>query len=144
MTDARVLAYLKYVADYLRYLDRKLDRAIALLKSVQQSEEAMHQNLSDIQDLVRQDTDVVSSAVTLLGGLGEEIKKLVKNRDPVALDALADQLISNKQRLADAVVANTGFIQPPPAPPAPEPTPAPVTPPADTTVPTTDTNPPTP
>lgn len=135
MTDQETIRLLADgMRQYFCLIIRRLDRIMQALEIVGQLEEAMHQNLSDIQALVQQETDVVQSAATLMDGLGQEIKKLLADNNPQAIDALADQLISNKKRLADAIVANTGFLPPPPAPeptpapPAPEPAPAPPAP----------------
>jgi len=54
---------------------------------------------------VTRNTEVDSSAIALLNGLSAQIAQL-KN-DPVALQALADQLKASSDSLAAAVVANT-------------------------------------
>jgi len=54
---------------------------------------------------VAANTSVVDSAVVLIGGLAQQIQDL-KN-DPVALQALADSLKGEDDKLAAALVANT-------------------------------------
>ena len=54
---------------------------------------------------VTRNTEVDDSAVALLNGLSAKIVEL-KN-DPVALQALADQLKGSSDKLAAAIVANT-------------------------------------
>lgn len=57
-----------------------------------------------IQEVTRNDA-VDASAITLLNGLSAQIEQL-KN-DPVALQALADELKGSSDALAAAVAANT-------------------------------------
>lgn len=62
-------------------------------------------DLSALQAEVERDRTVNESAATLLAGLAAKIEEL--KGDPVALQALADQLKSNSDSLAAAVAANT-------------------------------------
>ena len=76
--------------------------------------------LADIQAAVARETSVETSVVTLLQNISSQLQAALASNDPVAMQAVVDQLNTNAQTLADAVTANT----PPPAPePAPEPTP---------------------
>ena len=54
---------------------------------------------------VTRNTDVDQSAIILLNGLAAQIQAL--KTDPVALQALADQLKASSTALADAVTKNT-------------------------------------
>lgn len=54
---------------------------------------------------VTRNSDVDQSAIILLNGLAAQIVAL--KTDPVALQALADQLKASSTALADAVTANT-------------------------------------
>jgi hypothetical protein len=62
-------------------------------------------NLSPLTAEVTRNTEVDQSAITLLNGLAAKIEEL--KADPVALQALADQLKGSSDTLAAAVVANT-------------------------------------
>lgn len=65
----------------------------------------MAADLKTIQDAVTNSTTVEQSAITLLQGLAAQIAS-IKN-DPVAIQALADQINANSSALAAAVTANT-------------------------------------
>ena len=61
--------------------------------------------LDDLQAAVAVDTDVTSSAITLLQGLAAQLA--AAGTDEAALAAIRDSLNTNTQALADAVVQNT-------------------------------------
>lgn len=65
----------------------------------------MTTDLTELTAAVQKDTDVDTSAITLLTGLKAALD--AAGTDPVALKALSDQLGTNSQALADAIVANT-------------------------------------
>jgi hypothetical protein len=65
----------------------------------------MRAELLALQQQVQRDTEITSSAVTLLNGLAQQIREF--KDDPVALAGLADSLEANNKALADAVAANT-------------------------------------
>jgi len=65
----------------------------------------MATDLGPLTAEVTRNTEVDGSAIALLNGLSAKIAEL-KN-DPVALQALADQLKASSDSLAAAVVANT-------------------------------------
>ena len=67
----------------------------------------MGQELDDLTAAVAKDTDVDTSAITLLNGLKQKLDDAIASNNPAALKALSDQLGSNAQALADAVTANT-------------------------------------
>lgn len=62
-------------------------------------------DLTRLEEAVKRDATVNQSAITLLGNLSDELRKVAN--DPAAVNALADQLDANQKALADAVVANT-------------------------------------
>jgi hypothetical protein len=71
--------------------------------------------LQDIQTAVAAQTTVEASVVTMINGLALQLKDALAANDPVAVQALVDQIGQNTATLAAAVQANT---------PAPTPTPA--------------------
>jgi hypothetical protein len=73
----------------------------------------MANELADLQAQVARDTDVKSSAATLLRGLKEKLDAAIAANDPAALTALSASLGATSDALAQAVVDNT------PAEPAP-------------------------
>jgi hypothetical protein len=62
-------------------------------------------DLTRLTAAVERDNTVNQSAVTLLNHLAQLLRDSAD--DPVAINALADQLDAQQQALADAVVANT-------------------------------------
>lgn len=62
-------------------------------------------DLTELTAAVEKDTEVDQAAITLLNGLKAKLDEA--GTDPVALKALSEQLGSNAQNLADAIVANT-------------------------------------
>jgi hypothetical protein len=62
-------------------------------------------DLTALQAAVQKDTDAENSAITLLNGLSSALT--AAKADPVAVQAIADQLSANADALAAAVVANT-------------------------------------
>jgi predicted nucleic acid-binding Zn-ribbon protein len=61
--------------------------------------------LDKIATEIAQNNEVIDSAMTLIESLAEEIRANIT--DQAALNALADQLDANSEKLADAVAANT-------------------------------------
>jgi uncharacterized coiled-coil protein SlyX len=61
--------------------------------------------LTEIQDAVTAENTVIDSAIVLLQGLAEQIAALAPTQ--AAIDALALEVRTKTQVLADAVVANT-------------------------------------
>lgn len=76
---------------------------------------SMALDLSRLSAEIAENNDAISSAVTLLNQIAQELRDAAGNQ--AAVNALADQLDTQSNNLAAAVVANT--------PSAPEPTPAP-------------------
>lgn len=97
----------------LYYLDRLTSQGVTVMA-----------DLTAITNAVEAEGSVIDSAVTLLGQLSAQLSAVAN--DPVAVQALADQINTESQTLAAAVVANT-----PAAPPADGGTPPVDTPPAD-------------
>ncbi len=61
--------------------------------------------LDELKAKVQANTDVTTSAVTLINGLAEQLRAIAT--DPVAIQALADQLDAADKSLAAAIQANT-------------------------------------
>lgn len=91
----------------LASLERKLDEALTLLRSVLTLEETQVADLSALQAEITENGDVVDSAVTLLTSLSQQLRDALAADDPAALQALADELDANTTALAEAVAANT-------------------------------------
>ena len=89
--------------------------------------------LDNLTAAVAAEKTVEQSAITLIGGLAQQIKTLIANSgntvDPAALQALVDQMTASQASLAAAVTANTP-APPPATPPVTPPTTPPATPPA--------------
>lgn len=85
-------------AEALTRIEAKLDQLIA--EGV-----TMAADLTALTAEVTRNTDVDQSAIALLQGLAAQIESL--KADPVALQALADQLKGSSDKLAEAITANT-------------------------------------
>jgi tRNA threonylcarbamoyladenosine modification (KEOPS) complex Pcc1 subunit len=94
---------------------RKLDQILAALTRM---EITIMATLKDIQDAVAAENTVVDSAITLLTQIHDELAAAIAANDPAALQAVVDSINAEKQKLADAVVANTPAAPPAPAPAA--------------------------
>jgi hypothetical protein len=68
----------------------------------------MATDLTNITAQVKANTDVEASAVLLLNDLAARL--IAAKTDPVAIQALADQLKSGADGLAAAIVANTPAV----------------------------------
>jgi hypothetical protein len=68
--------------------------------------------LDDVQTEVTAQTDVVASAVTLLGGLKTALDAAIASGNPAAVQAISDALGANSAALAAAVTANTPAVTP--------------------------------
>ena len=82
-----------------------MDEILATLRELKQQGVKIMADLTNLTAQVKANTDVEASAIVLLNGLSAQIASL-KN-DPVALQALADQLKTSGSALADAITANT-------------------------------------
>lgn len=83
-------------------VEQKLDLIIKLLKL---EGKIIMSDLTQLQADVATETTVEQSAITLIGGLAQQIKDA--GTDPVALKAVTDQMEANQAALAAAVAANT-------------------------------------
>ncbi len=63
--------------------------------------------LDDLQNQVRQNTDLEQSAITLIQGIAQKLQEAVNNNDSAALNQLAQQLQSSAAALGSAISANT-------------------------------------
>lgn len=78
------------------------------LKLILQRITTMASQLDALTAAVARNTDVTESAITLLNGLKQKLDELIASgSDPAALQALADTLGAETQKLADAVTTNT-------------------------------------
>jgi len=93
-------------------IEQKLDAVLTALGTVLDMEVAQMADLSAIQQEVTDNADTTQAAITLLQGLAQMVRD--NATDQTALNALADQLDSQSQALADAVVANTPAAAPAP------------------------------
>ena len=94
---------------------QQLDRIERKIDNIIQQEAEQVADLTQIQNDVAANGDVVQSAVTLLQGLKAQLDEAIASNDPAALAELSAALEQQTQSLADAVTANT------PAAPTPEP-----------------------
>lgn len=94
-------------------VSERLDRIWELVHLLVNLEEAMATDLSVITQEVAENGDAIASATSLLGTLAQMLRDAAT--DPVAIQALADQIDSNTNALAAAVVANTPAAPEPPA-----------------------------
>lgn len=70
-----------------------------------------NQTFDNLVALVNAETTVIDSAVTLIGELATEIRNLEPTQE--AINALADKVTADRDRLAAAVAANTPAAPPP-------------------------------
>jgi hypothetical protein len=84
---------------------RKLEEIRLSLESIGRKVDKIMADLTALAAQVKTNTDAEASAVTLLTTLSADIAA-IKN-DPVAIQAMSDQLKASAAALAAAVVANT-------------------------------------
>lgn len=104
---------------YLHIVDEqtnsKLNSILGIVQQLQRSATTMTAALDRLKADVQASELVTESAITLLGGLSQQIRDL--KDDPAALAALADEIEASTSSLASAVTANTvASSEPPPAP----------------------------
>ncbi len=85
--------------------DSKLDQLLKAVNTLVKQEKIIMTDLTALTTQVKANTDAEASAITLLNGLSAQIAG-IKN-DPVAIQALADQLKASADNLGAAIVANT-------------------------------------
>lgn len=88
-------------------LEERLDEIERILRSIKRLEAEEMATLADVRAKVEEQDTVINSAVTLLEQLSLMLKDAIASNDPQAFQQIADMLDAEKQRLADAVVANT-------------------------------------
>jgi len=86
-------------------LSAKLDSLIGMVRAVIEKEKIMSAQLDTLTTQVKTNTDAEASAILLLQGLSAQIAAI--KTDPVAIQALSDELKASADNLAAAVVANT-------------------------------------
>lgn len=79
----------------------------ALISNLKQQETAMSAEMDRLTASVQRNTSVTDSALALISGLADQVRNAASSGDPAALNALADQIDAESQKLADAVTANT-------------------------------------
>lgn len=84
--------------DRLQRIEEKLSLIIKTTKQ-------MANTLADIQSAVAGEDTVIDSAITLLNGLAAQVAALEPNQE--AIDALASDITSKTEALANAVTTNT-------------------------------------
>jgi DNA repair ATPase RecN len=89
----------------LRAFDDRTRHILTLLETLISKVDAMSQELDAVVAKVNELKTVEESAIVLLGNLSNMIRDL--KDDPAELLKLADDLDTQKSRLADAVAANT-------------------------------------
>ncbi len=85
----------------------KLDKIIALLKTVIIKEDEMAGELADLQAKVAAEDTVIDSAIVLLNGIKAALDAAIAAGNPAALSALSADIGAKTQALSDAIVANT-------------------------------------
>lgn len=85
----------------------RLNQILSRLGVITQMEEMQMATVQDIQAAVADETTVVGSAVTLLDLIHQQLTDALASNDPAAVQAVLDNLASNRQALADAVSRNT-------------------------------------
>jgi len=86
---------------------------VAASAAIAQQGVSIMADLSVLTAQVTKNTEVEAGAVILIKGLADQIAAL--KTDPVALQALADQLNGSAVQLSEAITANTPPTEPPPA-----------------------------
>jgi uncharacterized coiled-coil protein SlyX len=106
MRKRDVTNYLLNISTTLRRIEMKID--VLLGATVKEK-----QMLEGLQNAVAAQSTVIDSVVELLNGLKAELDRLAQQTtiDPADIDALANAIADNTQRLAEAVAANTPAAQ---------------------------------
>lgn len=79
----------------------------AMLNRLLKQERDVMSALDDLQNQVRQNTDLEQSAIQLIQGIAQKLQEAVNNNDSAALNQLAQQLQSSAAALGSAITANT-------------------------------------
>lgn len=86
-----------------------------LLGKILIKENQIMATLQDIVTEVHNESDLDDSIITLLNGIVQQLKDAQAQNDPQAIDAIIASIQTNKQKLTDAITANTP-VNPTPAP----------------------------
>lgn len=86
-------------------LGAKIDKLTSVIEKLVIADNLMSKELDTLTQTVTDSETVQEGAIVLLGKLSELI--IAAKDDPAKLQALADSLGTEKQKLADAIVANT-------------------------------------
>lgn len=74
----------------------------------------MSAQLDTLTAQVTANNSAIDSAITLINGLAQQL--IDAGTDPAKLQALADSLVAEDTKLAQAIVANTPQVPPTPSP----------------------------
>lgn len=88
-------------------LERKLDAILKALEQLNGRINLMAGELDALKAQVQRNADVEESAIVLLQGIKAKLDAAIAAGDPAAIQALADSLGAETDKLAAAVVANT-------------------------------------
>jgi hypothetical protein len=89
-------------------------RILARLNTLKQEIKHMAGELAALQAGVQKNTDVIESAITLIGNIKTLLDAAIASGDPAALTALSTTLGAEDDRLAQAVASNTPAAAPAP------------------------------
>lgn len=103
-TEAHIHHYIHPDETLLWYLGKILKKENQIMATLQDVLVETH-NESDLDD----------SIITLLNGIVQQLKDAQASQDPAQIQAVIDQIASNKKKLSDAITANTP-VNPTPAP----------------------------
>jgi chromosome segregation ATPase len=98
--------------DTITRIEAKIDSLTAAVAAITQKGDAMSVQLDNLKAAVQRNSDLEASAVQLIQGLATQLEAI--KDDPVAIQALADELKAKDDDLAAAITQNT-----PPAPTGP-------------------------
>lgn len=93
------------IMERLTRVEQKIDNVTALQRATLSEGFLMASNLDTVIAKVTQLETTNDSAITLLGQLAQMIRD--NSTDQTALLALADRIDADKNKMADAIVANT-------------------------------------
>jgi septal ring factor EnvC (AmiA/AmiB activator) len=77
------------------------------LAELAQEIRTMKQELQDLADAVKANTDATAAAVQFIDGLATQMQTAIQNEDGPAIEQLANDLKANTQKLAEHITANT-------------------------------------
>ena len=97
---------LQHIHREIREIKRGIMTILDRLQEINLEEGSnMSEELQKLQDQVAANNDLIGSAVTLIGGLAEQLQ--AAKDDPAAIEALANSLKASDEGLAAALAANT-------------------------------------